>query len=124
MATRWAVMNFHRFSTWTAAEGREAGAVRKWRPRLPSGAQHILLSIFGTLISIAVPALLAFNGWGMSRQDESVVFDTGVAALLATIGGFIMIRRLLTFPLLGTSMYAALTFMGSFALVAMGLKFF
>ena len=47
-----------------------------------------------------------------------------LASLLAIIFSFVIIRRLLSFPLLRTYGYVALTFVSSFCVVAIGLKFF
>jgi hypothetical protein len=68
--------------------------------------------------------LLVLAGMGMSRQDLNVALNGAFASLLAIIFSFIVIRRLLSFPLLRTYAYIALTFVISFAIVAAGLKFF
>src|SRR5262249_31601326 len=54
---------------------------------------------------------------------EDVVFNGALASLLAIIAGFLVIRRLLGVPLLQSYGYVALTFVSSFALAAIGLKF-
>ena len=63
-------------------------------------------------------------GIGMSRQEGDVAFNAALASLIAIIIGFVIIRRLLSFPLLPTHSYVAMTFLGCFASVAIGLKFF
>jgi lipopolysaccharide/colanic/teichoic acid biosynthesis glycosyltransferase len=75
-------------------------------------------------VAIIVPTLLALLGVGMSRQEADVAFNAASASLLAIVVSFLIIRRLLKFPLLRTYSYVALTFVSSFALVATGLKFF
>jgi lipopolysaccharide/colanic/teichoic acid biosynthesis glycosyltransferase len=67
--------------------------------------------------------LLALMGIGMSYRDIDVVSNGALASLLAIIAGFLVIRRLLGVPLLESYGYVALTFVTSFALVAVGLKF-
>jgi lipopolysaccharide/colanic/teichoic acid biosynthesis glycosyltransferase len=94
------------------------------RPRMVRTAQYILYSIFGTLVAIIVPALLVLLGIGMSRQEPDVAFNAAFASLLAIIISFAVIRRLIRFPLLSTYNYVAVTFIISFAIVAIGLKFF
>ena len=79
--------------------------------------------IFGTVVAIVDPALLALIGLGMSPQPTETVFNGAFASLLAIISGFLVIRRLLRFPLLPAYGYVALTFVSTFALVAVGLKF-
>ncbi len=58
----------------------------------------------------------------MSRRDEDVAFTTASASLLAILIGFVVTRRLLSYPLLRTYMYVAMTFVSTFILVATGLK--
>jgi lipopolysaccharide/colanic/teichoic acid biosynthesis glycosyltransferase len=108
-------------STWKYTAAREKSLVR--RPRLPKPAQYILYSIFGTCVAIAVPMLLVVLGVGMSRQDGDVAFNAAIASVVAMIAGFLIIRRLFSLPLLRTYSYAALTFFGSFLIVAVILKF-
>jgi lipopolysaccharide/colanic/teichoic acid biosynthesis glycosyltransferase len=94
----------------------------KRRRRGPSTAKYIWFGIFGTVVAILNPVLLALVGVGMSPQASEVVFNGALASLLAIIAGFLVIRRLLSVPLLQSYGYVALTFVSSFALVAMGLK--
>src|SRR5262249_15798533 len=91
---------------------------------IPKTTQYILYSIFGAFVAVIVPTLLALLGVGMTRQQWDVAFNAASASLLAIGVGFLVIRRLLFFPLLRTDTYAALTFVGSFAVMAIGLKFF
>jgi lipopolysaccharide/colanic/teichoic acid biosynthesis glycosyltransferase len=101
---------------------RERSVVR--RLRMTKTTQYILYSIFGTSVAIIVPTLLALLGVGMSKQNGEVAFNAASASLLAIIVSFVVVRRVVTFPLLRTYSYVALTFVSSFALVAIGLKFF
>jgi lipopolysaccharide/colanic/teichoic acid biosynthesis glycosyltransferase len=101
---------------------RERPGVR--RLRMPKTAQYIFYSIFGAFVAIIVPTLLALLGVGMTRQEGDVAFNGASASLLAIVVSFLIIRRLLKFPLLRTYSYVALTFVSSFALMASGLKFF
>src|SRR5262245_44791849 len=89
--------------------------------RGPSSAKYIWFGIFGTVIAIINPMLLALAGIGMSGQPIEVVFNGAFASLLAIIPSFLVIRRLLSLPLLPSYGYVAATFVTSFALVAVGL---
>src|SRR5450759_72542 len=100
---------------------RERSVVRRLRMTKP--AQYILYSIFGTSVAIIVPTLLALLGVGMSKQNGEVAFNAASASLLAIIVSFVVVRRVVKFPLLRTYSYVAVTFVSSFALVAIGLKF-
>ena len=82
------------------------------------------LSIVGGAVAILGPALLDSRGWGMSRQSESVVLDTALATLVSIICSLSITRRLLGFPLMRSRSYVALTFVTSFALMAVLLKVF
>ena len=115
-------MSIDQTATSTNNAVRKRAVVR--RPRMPKAAQYIFYGVFGTFVAIIVPTLLALLGIGMSRQQGDVVFNGALASLLAIIIGFLVIRRLLSFPLLRTYGYVALTFVSSFAVVAIGLKFF
>ena len=117
-------MNIHPSSTWKDVGLEAQRVVRQKRRRLPSSAQSVLFSILGTFVAIFGPALFAVGGVGMSRQSEDVASGTALAALLAIICGFVTVRRVLGFPLVRTYSYVALTFVATFALVAIGLKFF
>jgi len=112
----------HQTSIWhDAAALHEQPVVRK--RRRPGSAKYIWFGIFGTGVAIVNPMLLALIGMGMSQQASEVVFSGALASLLAIISGFLVIRRLLSVPLLQSYAYVALTFVSSFALVAVGLKF-
>jgi lipopolysaccharide/colanic/teichoic acid biosynthesis glycosyltransferase len=93
-------------------------------PRMPKLAVYVLYSICGTFVAIIVPTLFVLLGVGMTRQEGDVAFNAASASLLAITVSFLIIRRLLSFPLLQTYGYVALTFVSSFAIVASGLKFF
>src|SRR5262249_31605030 len=80
--------------------------------------------VLGTIVAISGSALLALLGIGMSAQEVDATFNGAFASLLAIIFSFVAIRRLLSFPLLRTYGYVAMTFVVSFIVVAIGLKFF
>src|SRR5262249_8118990 len=101
----------------------ERMAVATWRPRLSESMQSTLLSILGGLLAIIGPALLGLNAVGMYQQDVEGAFNTGVLALLAIIGSSVILRHLLSFPLLRTSTYIAVTFVSVFTLEAVCLRF-
>jgi lipopolysaccharide/colanic/teichoic acid biosynthesis glycosyltransferase len=112
---------YHQTSIWQDAALYEQQAGRK---RAPGSAKYLLFSIFGTIVAIANPTLLVLLGIGMSRQDEDVAFNGALASLFAITFSFFVIRRLLRFPLLRTYGYVALTFVVSFSMVAIFLRFF
>jgi lipopolysaccharide/colanic/teichoic acid biosynthesis glycosyltransferase len=114
----------HQTSIWhDAAAPYEQPVGRKRRRRRPGSAKYLWFGIFGTFVAVVNPMLLALIGIGMSHQAEEVVFNGALASLLAIIAGFLVIRRLLRVPLLQAYGYVALTFVSSFALAAVGLKF-
>jgi lipopolysaccharide/colanic/teichoic acid biosynthesis glycosyltransferase len=115
----------HQMSIWHDAAAFHAQPVgQKRRRRWPGAAKYIWFGIFATVVSIINPMLLALMGIGMSAQDNiDVVSNGAVASLLAIIAGFLVIRRLLGVPLLQSYGYVALTFVSSFAVAAIGLKF-
>src|SRR5262249_53551499 len=114
----------HQVSIWhdAAAFHAQPGG-QKRRRRWPGAAKYIWFGIFATVVSIINPMLLALIGIGMSPQPIDVVSNGALASLLAITAGFLVIRRLLGVPLLQSYGYVALTFVSSFALVAIGLKF-
>jgi lipopolysaccharide/colanic/teichoic acid biosynthesis glycosyltransferase len=85
---------------------------------------YIFFGFLGSCVAIGGPTLLVLHGIGMSQQDGAVAAHGSVASLLAIVIGFVVIRRLLSFPLLRTYGYVAMTFIGSFLVMAIGLKFF
>jgi lipopolysaccharide/colanic/teichoic acid biosynthesis glycosyltransferase len=93
------------------------------RRRGPSAAKYIWFGIFGTVVAVINPTVFALTGIGMSAQPIEVVFNGALASLLAIIPSFLVVRRLLGLPLLPSYGYVAVTFVSSFALVAVGLKF-
>jgi lipopolysaccharide/colanic/teichoic acid biosynthesis glycosyltransferase len=99
-------------------------AFRDRHRRAPGSGRYILFGILGTCVAISSPMLLVLLGIGMSRQDGDVAFNAGLASLLAITIGFVVIRRLLKFPLLPTHGYVAITFLICFIAVSIGLKFF
>src|SRR5262245_63337969 len=114
----------HQTSIWhDAAALHEHPVGQKWGRRPPSAAKYVWFGSLGTVIAIVNPALFALMGIGMSQQPIEVVLNATLASLLAIISGFLVIRRLLGFPLLPAYGYVAMTFVASFALVAVGLKF-
>jgi lipopolysaccharide/colanic/teichoic acid biosynthesis glycosyltransferase len=117
-------MNIHNStSIWEEAKLHQQLAGRT-RRRAPGAGKYILYGVGGTVLAIANPMLLVLSGIGMTRQELDVASNTAFASMLAIICSFIIIRRLLSFPLLKTYGYVALTFVSSFAIVAVGLKFF
>src|SRR5262245_24437570 len=104
-----------------AVHARQVG--QKRRRRWPGAATYIWFGIFATGVSIINPMLFALTGIAMSYRDIDVVSNGALASLLAIIAGFLVTRRLLSVPLLQSYGYVALTFVSSFALVAIGLKF-
>src|SRR5262245_30508991 len=111
-------------SIWHEAAAFHAQPVgQKRRRRWPGAAKYIWFGIFATVVSIINPMLLALMGIGMSPQAIDIVSNGALASLFAIIAGFLVIRRLLGVPLLQSYGYVALTFVSSFALVAVGLKF-
>jgi lipopolysaccharide/colanic/teichoic acid biosynthesis glycosyltransferase len=110
-------------STWK--EGVAFGPlVALRRPAAARSAQYVVFSVLGTFVAIIGPALLALFGIGMSRQNPDIACNAAYAALFAIICGFAIIRRLLSLPLLRTYNYVAGTFITSFVVMAVGLKFF
>jgi len=117
-------MNVHQqTSIWQDAAALYEQLAGKQRSRAPDVAKYILFSIFGTIVAIVGPALLVLQGTGMSRQDENVALNGALASLFAIILSFLVIRRLLRFPLLRSYGYIALTFVINFSIVAIVLRF-
>jgi lipopolysaccharide/colanic/teichoic acid biosynthesis glycosyltransferase len=116
-------MNIHHASIWEDAALHEQPASRRTRSRTPGSAKYLLFSVVGIIVSIICPALLVLSGIGMSQQDANVAIDSALASLVAIIFSFLVIRRLLRFPLLHNYGYIALTFVISFSIVAIFLKF-
>ena len=112
----------HVASIWEDA-ALEQPAGRGTRSRTPGSAKYILFSIVAAVVSIICPALLVLSGIGMSQQDANVALDSALASLVAIIFSFLVIRRLLRFPLLHNYGYVGLTFAISFSIVAILLKF-
>jgi lipopolysaccharide/colanic/teichoic acid biosynthesis glycosyltransferase len=111
-------------SIWHDAAAFHQQRVGYKRPRRwPGSAKYIWFGIFATVVAIINPMLLALTGIGMSYRGIDVVSNGALASLLAIIAGFLVIRRLLGVPLLQSYGYVALTFVSSFILVAIGLKF-
>jgi lipopolysaccharide/colanic/teichoic acid biosynthesis glycosyltransferase len=121
LSPRTDAMSTDQASTWKDIAAREKPLVR--RSRIPKVARYLLYSTFGTSVAVAVPMLLAVFGIGMSRQQGDVVLNAAFASLVAIFVGFLIIRRLFNLPLLRTYGYVALTFLGSFLVVAVALKF-
>src|SRR5215831_5867884 len=117
-------MNIHRTSIWEDISLHERLVGRKRRSRAPGVVKYLLFSLLGTMVAIVGPTLLVLPGIGMSRQEGDVAANGAIASLLAIIASFVVIRRLLSFPLLRSYSYIALTFFSSFIIVATVLKFF
>ncbi len=117
-------MNQHQTSIWQDEAALREESFADQRRRAPSSAKYFWIGILGTVAAIVGPALLALKGFGMSAQSIEVVCNGALASLLAILSGFLVIRRLLSFPLLPAYGYVALTFISSFAVIAVALKFF
>ena len=113
-------MSTDQTSTWKNIAAREQPRVRRQRLKL---GRYLVYSAFGTSVAIAIPMLLVVSGVGMSRQDGDIGLNGGFASLVAIFVSFLIIRRLLKFPLLRAYNYVALTFLGIFLVVAVILKF-
>lgn len=107
-----------------AAALYERSVSRKRRRRVSDFTKYILFGIIGTAVAIINPTLLALSGIGMSVVSVELAVNGALASLLAIISSFVIIRHLLRFPLLQAYGYVALTFVSTFAIVAIGLKFF
>ena len=114
----------HKTSIWEDAAFFEQLGDRRRRSRAPGSAKYILFGIFGTIVAIVNPTLLVLLGIGMSPQEGNVALNGALASLFAIILSFFIIRRLLSFPLLRTYGYIALTFVSNFIGVAIALRFF
>src|SRR5262249_2470163 len=118
-------MNIHHTtSIWHDAALYAQPVGHKRRSRPPGFAKYILFGVFGAVVAIINPAFLALTGIGMSVQNENVTLNGAMASLFAIIFSFFVIRRLLSFPLLRTYGYIALTFVISFCVVGIVLRFF
>jgi lipopolysaccharide/colanic/teichoic acid biosynthesis glycosyltransferase len=114
----------HRTSIWQDAALYAQPVGHKRRSRAPGAAKYISFFIFGAVVAILNPTFLALTGIGMSVQNENVTLNGALASLFAIIFSFFVIRRLLSFPLLRTYGYIALTFVSSFCIVAIAMRFF
>src|SRR5262245_3102094 len=111
-------------SIWHDAAAFHAQPAGQKRRHGLGATKYIWFGIFATVVSVINAMLLCLAGIGMSRQDDIVVVSNGaLASLAAIIAGFLITRRLLSVPLLQSYGYVALTFVSSFAFVAVGLKF-
>jgi lipopolysaccharide/colanic/teichoic acid biosynthesis glycosyltransferase len=117
-------MNQHQTSIWQDAAAFPEKAFADQRRHASSSAKYVWIGSLGIVAAIVGPALLALNGLGMSSQSTEVVGNGALASLLAILSGCLIIRRLLSFPLLPAYGYVALTFVSSFAATALGLKVF
>jgi hypothetical protein len=113
-------MSVGQSATWKGPAAHERSVLRP--RRIPRPAQYVLYSAFGTLVAIIVSTLFVLSGIAMSPRDGDVALTTASASLLAILIGFVVTRRLLSYPLLRTYMYVAMTFVSTFILVAIGLK--
>ncbi|MHB2169136.1 exopolysaccharide biosynthesis polyprenyl glycosylphosphotransferase [Alsobacter sp. R-9] len=64
----------------------------------------------GLVAALVLPAVLCSYGIGMSQQDFEVVRETGTAAVVALCLALIIVRRILTFPLLRSVTYILIAF--------------
>ena len=84
-----AAMNIHNpTSIWQDAVLHEQLVGRK-RRRAPGSAKYMLFGIFGTIVAIANPMLLALSGIGMSEQELDIALNASMASLLAIICSFV-----------------------------------
>src|SRR5882724_8993942 len=98
----------HQMSVWHDAAAFHAQPVgQKRRRRWPGAAKYIWFGIFATVVAIINPMLLALMGVGMSQQAIDVASNCALASLLAITAGFLVIRRLLSVPLLQSYGYVA-----------------
>jgi len=117
-------MNIHQTTIWEDISLHERSGGRRRRARARGMVQYLLFSLLGTSVAIVGPTLFVLAGIGMSRQEGDVAANGAIASMLAIIASFLVIRRLLSFPLLRSYSYIALTFFSSFIIVATVLKFF
>lgn len=82
------------------------------------------LLTFGLLSALLIPAWFASLGFGMSPQPDEVVFDTTKASILSLAVSLLVVRRILTFPLLRSITYIFLAFAAVFLATGGFLKLF
>jgi exopolysaccharide biosynthesis polyprenyl glycosylphosphotransferase len=78
----------------------------------------------GLLIALIVPAILCYYGIGMSQQSSEVVLDTAKASILSLAISLLIVRRILTFPLLRSITYIVIAFAAVFLATGASLKLF
>ena len=83
-----------------------------------------ILLVLGLLAAILVPAAFSSLGIGMSLQPDEVVFDTAKASVLSLAVSLVIVRRILTFPLLRSVTYVFFAFVAVFLATGALLKLF
>lgn len=83
-----------------------------------------VLIVLGLLSAILVPAAFSSLGIGMSLQPDEVVFDTAKASVLSLAVSLVIVRRILTFPLLRSVTYIFFAFAAVFLATGALLKLF
>ncbi len=83
-----------------------------------------LLLTVGLFFALLVPAVLCYFGIGMSAQVDEVVLDTAQASVLSLAVALIIVRRILTFPLLRSITYIFIAFFAVFLGTGVFLKLF
>ena len=78
----------------------------------------------GLCIALAVPGVFCTQGILMSAQPAEVVWSTGEASAFAMLASLLILRRILTFPLLRTGTFVVLTVAVIFVLAGITLKVF
>ncbi len=82
------------------------------------------LLTLGLLTALLLPAVLCYYGIGMSPQVDEVVLDTARASILSLAIALVIVRRILTFPLLRSITYIFIAFMAVFLVTGVFLKVF
>lgn len=80
------------------------------------------LLCLGLVGALVLPALLALSGLGMSQQEFDVVQETTAAAVVGLCLSLVIVRRILTFPLLRSVTYILLAFASAFLATGAFLK--
>jgi lipopolysaccharide/colanic/teichoic acid biosynthesis glycosyltransferase len=94
--------------------------------RVPSHVDTLsgVLLTMGLLVALLAPAVLCTYGIGMSAQSSEVVFDTAKASILSLAVALLIVRRILTFPLLRSVTYIFIAFAAVSLATGAALKLF
>ena len=87
---------------------------------VPAG---VLLTL-GLLSALLLPAMLGSFGIGMSAQPDEVILDTAKASIVSLVIALLIVRRILTFPLLRSITYIFIAFGIVFLAMGVFLKLF